>query len=61
MNSNDLSARVIEVYFFFQKRINGKFETSAYYNTLEEAIQDREATLKNSDFEDISPIIKGYI
>ena len=59
--TDDLSARVIEVYFFFQKPVDGELETSAYYNTLEEAIQDREVALKSTNFEDISPIIKGYI
>lgn len=57
--TSDLSARVIEVYFFYKTWSSGEIEQSPIYNTLEEALDARDSALKN--FAEVSPIIKGYI
>lgn len=57
--TNDLSARVIEVYFFYKTWSSGEIEQSPEYNTLEEALQARDSALR--DFAEVSPIVKGYI
>lgn len=57
--TEELSARVIEVYFFYLKCSNGEVDQSSCYNTLEEALDARDARL--TEYEEISPVIKGYI
>lgn len=56
---DDLSARVIEVYFFYKKCSNGEVDQSPCYNSLEEALDKRDLALE--EYEEVSPIIKGYI
>lgn len=57
--TNDLSARVIEVYFFYKKWSSGEVEQSSCYDTLEDALDARDSALK--DFAEVSPVVKGYI
>lgn len=60
-NSHESETKMTEVYFFFQKWVNGEIEQSPYYDSLKGAMKARKTALNSSSFENVSPVMKGYI
>lgn len=52
---------MIDVYFFFQKPVVGEFEQTPYYDSLEVAMSVWRLSINNPDYEEVSPVIKGYV